>query len=370
MAKIMKALCLGCLLCCAILFAGRVYAFDVTVQYTSDTEVRIRWKKTKKAGKYIVRRKGYKYGKNSGKFKKYKTLSASSDGFTEEHLKAGWVYLYEIEVLNSKGKPFDSAYTDLYTGSAPVSWGEYQTTDSAYSTRKIPLEFTRETGVLPTGYLLYRRDVTAGEKKFTRIASIRGRKAWEYHYTDKKVKAGHKYKYRIRSYVAGNGKKRYGPYSETLVMKAVPKSAALTTTLLTELSDFRNGKIVVSVTSAKDNAPLVFTDSVYELRNFDSWYDEELGGFTEPESEVSLEMVSADGETWQKIGKGCTLKKGETLYLQFLLNEEALPYTDRLPEKPVIESEYGVWYNDLVSSLMLDTGSGMGNTWTNLEFYH
>lgn len=149
-------------------------------------------------------------------------------------------------------------YTSQYTGMGNLEWdadtpsSEFDTC-SSYIKMDVRVELTedeRSLGFVPTGYKVYRKTVSSDYKKIATVKS----KEFSFSYTDKKVKEGKNYYYKIRAYRELNGQTLYSNYTDELELTATP-TGNYTAEVLTQEGE--TDEIVIALTSAQDNKKTV-----------------------------------------------------------------------------------------------------------------
>ena len=171
-------------------------------------------------------------------------------------------------------------------------------------------------------WTLYRKDLTAKEKKYKKIRSG----AWEGEdlgsgeYTDTNMTVQHKYSYVARSYVIIDGVKHYSDYSETAACRAVYQKPHLTGKVVKKWNG-RNGLYVIRLkNSAKSGTVKLGAKKSSRFAASDS--------FQKPKDSV-IAACSKDGRKWKNAGKTMKLKPGEILYLRYKVSGTSLKKTFR-----------------------------------------
>lgn len=172
--------------------------YDFKAVSAGYNSVKLSWDKIDYADGYIVYRDG----------KAIKTLSKDTRSFTNKNLKCGKKYKYSVRAFYEiDGKK------DLCTASAtktvkPVPAKPVVKAKAADG--KITLTWSKVSGA--TKYEVYK--YSSAKKKYVRVAS-----ASRTSYTDKSVKNGKTYSYKVKAYRLINGSKVYGNFS-SVVKKA------------------------------------------------------------------------------------------------------------------------------------------------------
>lgn len=279
--------------------------------------VTIKWKKVKGAKRYVVYRSRalsksyYSYnGAPSLKLKKVKKLSSRKSSYKDKKLKFGKHYVYVIKAYkkkNGKWKMIARDKVEAYVGVRETDWYEYQLSDVPYSPTSVQLRTQFNSGGMkPTGYILERKTDGASYK---RIANVKYANNKSGKFTDKNVKTGVRYTYRLRPYVRYKGKTMYGAYSSAFSRRLANSTGTYAVTLIESMT---SGDIItLKLVSDKNNGPLVFRlgQATY-LRSDD----------TDGENEDGAKIIkySTDGATWKSyVRDKVKLDPGKTLYLQY-----------------------------------------------------
>ncbi len=194
-----------------------------SMQVMSDTRIKISWKQTEDAAGYNL----YRATKKNGDYDLVKSIEkGSTTSYTDKRLKPGKTYYYKIQVVSNAGG---------YEGEGPLSaYKKGQTvakTKISYiksiSSKKLKLEWQAVAGA--DGYRIARS--TGKDGKYTVIGEVAS--GTKVTYTDKTVKAGKKYYYKVSAIKKLRGVVGESGYSEALGGKSVkpaefaaPKSVA------------------------------------------------------------------------------------------------------------------------------------------------
>lgn len=180
-----------------------------SVSLTSTGKAKLKWKKNSGVTGYEI----YRATSETGKYKKVKTISkASTVTATLASYTGSKPYYYKIRAYKTiSGKKVYGDYSAVKTcGPAKVS----SVKASAKSGKKIKLTWKKTYNA--SGYEIYR--ATSKKGKYKKIKTIT--KAKTVSYTNKSLKKGKKYYYKIRAYRLIKGKKVYGSYSSVVSAKA------------------------------------------------------------------------------------------------------------------------------------------------------
>ena len=159
----------------------------ITTSYNSIT---VKWNTVFGANGYLVYRKV-----NSGKWKVVKNTTGTS--YKDKNVKAGYKYSYTVKAYKKvNGKKVYSGYNKKGLS------GKLNTVVSLSAKNKtVSISWKKTTGA--TGYYIYRSGSKNG--KFSKIKTITSGKTLKY--TDKKVKTGNTYYYKVIPFAKITGKK-------------------------------------------------------------------------------------------------------------------------------------------------------------------
>ena len=159
----------------------------ITTSYNSIT---VKWNTVFGANGYLVYRKV-----NSGKWKVVKNTTGTS--YKDKNVKAGYKYSYTVKAHKKvNGKKVYSGYNKKGLS------GKLNTVVSLSAKNKtVSISWKKTTGA--TGYYIYRSESKNG--KFSKIKTITSGKTLKY--TDKKVKTGNTYYYKVIPFAKITGKK-------------------------------------------------------------------------------------------------------------------------------------------------------------------
>jgi arabinogalactan endo-1,4-beta-galactosidase len=177
-------------------YSGKVKSADSnkkTIKYVSATKitkrtnaakgVTIKWNKVKGSTKYIVYRKA-----GSGKWKKLATVKGTKTTYTDKTAKSGTKYSYKIVVKNGK---YTSVKSKASKSIVRLAAPKVKSTKAVKTGVKV--KWGKVKGA--KGYYVYRKTSSG---KWKKIAVVKG--ANKNSYTDKSVKSGKKYTYKICAY--------------------------------------------------------------------------------------------------------------------------------------------------------------------------
>ncbi len=182
---------------------------NLKVSDVKNASLRVSWKKAKNATEYWVYRS--KEGKKKmSKYSKYKTLKKAS--FIDSGLSQGTVYKYKvIAVRKADGYTTKSGGREV---TAMTDIDPVKTFKAKAASKSIKLTYKKNSKA--TKYYIYR----ASEKNPT-FKKIKTMKKSKSSYTDKKVKSGQVYTYKIVTYRKKYGKKSYSLPKFTSAMTAL-----------------------------------------------------------------------------------------------------------------------------------------------------
>lgn len=187
---------------------------SVTVKRSSPTKIKITWKKATNASGYIIKRST---SKSSG-YKTIKTVNGntkSSYSYTDTGVKAGKTYYYRVLSYRTVGsaKVYSSYSTKTIKKVTVSSLSDKKVTVKKLSSKKVKISWKKVSNC--TGYIIYRSTKkSSGYKKIKTITSKS-----KVSYTDKSVKKGKTYYYKIRTYKKVGTGKIYGKYTTAKKVK-------------------------------------------------------------------------------------------------------------------------------------------------------
>ena len=147
------------------------------------TGIKFTWNKVTGADNYEIYRK---IGKNA--WKKIATVKGTVITYTDKTAKSGTTYKYTVKAKNEAGlSGYNTTGLTIKCLISPVLKAPTSTKNS------VTLKWSKATGA--EGYVVYRK---TGNGKFTKIATVKG--ASKLSYTDKSVKKGTKYTYKLKAY--------------------------------------------------------------------------------------------------------------------------------------------------------------------------
>ncbi len=182
----------------------------IKVTRTTSTEISLTWDRMANATHYEV----YRY--YNGKYSLVTTTSNTY--YTDKNLWTGQGYTYKIIAINkNKGISSVPTYKNTFTNPAKQS-GVFASKQNSSS---IKLMWNQMRGT--TEYRIYKYD--AKKKKYVEIARNKG--IGKNYYTDKKLKAGTTYKYKVRAYRTQDGETKAGDYSSVFTTTTATKNTKI-----------------------------------------------------------------------------------------------------------------------------------------------
>lgn len=173
----------------------------VSATACTKTSVTIKWTSVDYAEAYQI----YKYNSSTKKYEKIKTTTSTA--YTDSSLSNGEKPIYKVRAYmkNSLGNVFYSKYSDTFYASVSP---DIPTGLTLVSKDKTSVVF-KWTDVGCTKYAVYRYDAISGA--YQKIATTASTS-----YTDKTVKSGTAYKYKVRAYITTNSQNFFSGYSSAL----------------------------------------------------------------------------------------------------------------------------------------------------------
>lgn len=164
-------------------------------------KVKISWKKVSGATGYEV----YQYNSKTKKYAKIATVKGTS--YTKTGLKTGTKYIYKVRAYKtSGGKTVYSVYAKAVSAKpVPAKVTKVKAVNKSKKSAKIT--WKKVSGA--SGYRVYR--ATKKNGKYKLVKTIKKNKTVKY--TNKKLKKGKKYYYKVRAYKNVGKKKVFGKYS-------------------------------------------------------------------------------------------------------------------------------------------------------------
>ena len=180
-----------------------------SVSLTSAGKAKLKWKKQSGVTGYQV----YRATSENGKYKKVKTIKGASKVTVTLPANTGSkAYYYKVRAYKTiSGKNVYGEYSSVKS-CAPKKTSKI--TAKALKGKKAKVTWKKVSSA--NGYQVYRSTKKKGSYKL--VKTITNKKTVSF--TDKSLKKGKKYYYKVRAYRLIKGKKVYGPYSDIVYIKA------------------------------------------------------------------------------------------------------------------------------------------------------
>lgn len=170
----------------------------------STNSVSFKWSKVAGASKYQI----YRATSKKGSYKRISTTKKLK--YSDKKAKKGKTYYYKIKAVGSATQ-YNSAYSSVKSAMIPKNCRKIKAKKIAK--KSVSLSWTKVSK--GSGYEIYRS--TKKKSRFKKIKTIS--KAKTVKYTNKKLKSGKTYYYKVRAYKKVRGIKIYSSYSKTLRVK-------------------------------------------------------------------------------------------------------------------------------------------------------
>lgn len=179
-----------------------------SVSLTSKGKAKLKWKKQDGVTGYQI----YRATAENGKYKKVKTIKgASTVTATLPANKGTKAYYYKVRAYKTiSGTNVYGEFSDVKSCAPKKPSG---TSAKAMSGKKIKVTWKKVSSA--SGYEVYRATKKNGAYK--KVKTITNKKTVSF--TDKSLKKGKNYYYKVRAYRLIGGKKVYGPYSAVVTAK-------------------------------------------------------------------------------------------------------------------------------------------------------
>lgn len=304
-------------LCFSMLFAAGVpvksqaaAVLSTSLKVEGENKVKLNWKK-KAVDEYRI----YRADTGKGNYRLLAKISGKKKSYTDKTVAVNKEYDYIIKGYKKKNGKLKCVYkdTDLsaYTGLGKPSWYEYAQCDAKVKPTAIPLTVQLDSKNLhPSGVELYRK---TGNGKYKKIKTIKLKKnQYTLKYTDRNVKKGKTYYYKLRYYKVVKGKKVYSEYSRPLKLCAVNYIGDYTMTTITK-GDQQVNSLEFGLTSNKGNGTMTFEsgNNGYSY----SYKDQNTGDYVQ--MDMLLTAYSFDNKNWVTDFDKVKLTEGKTIYLRF-----------------------------------------------------
>lgn len=167
-----------------------------TALYDSNT-ITIKWNSMVGVSGYQI----YRSTSKTGTYKKVKTTDGSTTSFKNTNLKAGKTYYYKVRAYRgSTDYPFSSIASRRMQPKAP-------SISTTAGKRQITVKWAKDTKV--TGYQIYRSTKKNGA--YAVVKTVKSKNTTRF--TNKKLKRGKRYYYKVKAYKNVSGKRVYSNFS-------------------------------------------------------------------------------------------------------------------------------------------------------------
>ena len=181
----------------------------VTAKAVSATSVKVQWNAYENAEKYLV----YRREAGKGSFTRLTTVTGLS--YTDAAVKANTSYYYTVKAASEKwGSEVYSQYDKNVLVQTPTPKKPAKPSLTVKAGKKQAVLAWKKVS-LASGYQVYRASSKNG--KYSLVTTIK--KGNTVFYTNKKLKTGKTYYYKVRAYRTVSGKKVYGAYSSVKAVK-------------------------------------------------------------------------------------------------------------------------------------------------------
>lgn len=181
--------------------------FEVTT--VGSTTMELTWKKAARATGYQL----YRLNASTGKYEKIATIKGNTNiTYTDSKLLGAKEYSYKVRAY----KTYDgSNYYGSFSSVLAQTTKPTQVKNLALSTKSssATLKWSKHSRV--TGYQIYRLNAKTG--KYEKVATVKGSNTVTY--TNKSLKKGTTYSYKVRAYKSYNGTTYYGSFSTVSKIK-------------------------------------------------------------------------------------------------------------------------------------------------------
>lgn len=282
-----------------------------SLKVEGENKVKLSWKKQAVDEYRIYRANSY-----NGNHKLLAKVSGKKKSYTDKTVAANKEYHYIIKGYKKKNGKLKCVYKDngqsAYTGLEKPSWYENAQCDTKVKPTAIPLKVgLKPWNLHPSGVELYRK---TGGNKYKKIKTINVKKnQYTLKYTDRNVKKGKTYYYKLRYYKVVKGKKVYSEYSQPLKLSAVNYIGDYTMKTLTK-GDQQVNSLEFSLTSNKGNGTITFKSGSRDYYSY-SYTEKNSGDYIT--MDMSLTAYSFDNKNWVTDFDKVKLKEGKTIYLRF-----------------------------------------------------
>lgn len=184
-------------------------AAPVVEAYDSNA-IDLSWKKVARASGYQL----YRLNEETGKYVKIATIKGASNvTYTDSELTAAKTYSYKVRAYKTyEGTDYCGAFSAVKVQVTKPE--KVQNVKLTTKSSSVTVKWSKSAHV--TGYEIYRLNTKT--KKYEKIATVKGEN--KVSYTNKKLKKGTTYSYKVRAYKTHEGTDYYGSYSAVAKIKA------------------------------------------------------------------------------------------------------------------------------------------------------
>lgn len=175
----------------------------------SYSSIKITWKKTADADSYQL----FRYDAKTKAYKQIATLPADATSYTDKELATNTAYKYKIRsCVSINGNIYPGSFSSVVSAKPVLDKGAI-TKISKSGKDSVKITWKKTAGA--NGYQIYRAVKKSGN--YTKAATIKG--GSKVSYTNKKLKKGTTYYYKVRAYRTVSGKAQYGTFSAVKKIK-------------------------------------------------------------------------------------------------------------------------------------------------------
>lgn len=182
----------------------------VEVLTVGSTSLELAWNEAARVDGYQI----YRLNTSTEKYEKVATVKGNmSVTYTDAKLLGAKEYNYKVRAYKIyNGKTYYGSFSNVIAQSTKPTQVKNLTLSTKSSS--VTLKWTKNTRV--TGYQIYRLNTTTG--KYEKLATVKG--GSNATYTNKSLKKGATYSYKVRAYKTYNGKTYYGSFSSVGTIEA------------------------------------------------------------------------------------------------------------------------------------------------------
>ena len=181
----------------------------LSIESAGSTSIELTWKKVARATGYQL----YRLDKETGKYVKIATIKGNANvTYTDAELSAAHEYSYKVRAYKTyNGKNYYGSFSAVKAQATKP--GKVQKLKLTTKSSSVTLKWEKAAHV--TGYQIYR--LNEKTKKYEKIATVKGES--KVTYTNKSLKKGTTYSYKVRAYKTYEGKNYYGSFSSVTKIK-------------------------------------------------------------------------------------------------------------------------------------------------------